>query len=73
MKGVVMGKRADVRRMINRSQATRPDRMRRVLEILETGPRFSFRAHEGLFEGSESSGPSPSVVSAEQENIPSAT
>ncbi len=64
-----MGERADKRRMVNRSWASQPDRVRRVLEMLDAGPRFSFREHEGLLEGSESSGPSSSSVSTDQQSI----
>ena len=51
MKGVVMGKRADVRKMVNRSWASQPDRVRKVLEILDAGPRFRFNKGRDLSSG----------------------
>jgi len=41
-----MGKRADERRLIKESRASQPDRVRRLLEILATGPHFRFREDE---------------------------
>ena len=38
-----MGVRADERMMVKRGQAGQPERVRWVLEILETGPHCRFR------------------------------
>ena len=49
--GVDMCVRADERVIVRRGQAGQPDRVRWVLAILRTGPRFRFREDEDLFLG----------------------
>jgi hypothetical protein len=44
----MMGKRADERRMIKKSQASQPDRVHWVLETLGSESHFNFAEHEDL-------------------------
>ena len=44
-----MGIRAEERIVVKREQAGQSDRVRWVLEMLETGPHFRFREDRDLF------------------------